>query len=34
MGPASFLPMPMENTECDSGIIYGDILIFVNANVA
>ena len=34
VGPASFLPMPMENTLCNSGNIYADILIFANANVA
>ena len=34
VGPASLLPMPMENTGCHSGKIYADILIFANANVA
>ena len=33
-GPATFLPMPMENTGCQSGNIYADILTFANANVA
>ena len=33
LGPASFLPMQMENTGCHSGNIYADILIFANANV-
>ena len=32
--PASFLPIPMENTGYHSGNVYADILIFANANVA
>ena len=32
--PASFLPMPMENTGCQPGNIYADILTSANANVA
>ena len=34
VGPASFLPMTMENSLCHSGNIYANILIFANVNVA